>query len=123
MKKSVLILLILGCINLINANEEGRKLVEEKCSQCHMINSMTKNKKADGKLKAPPMWGVMRKVREHFKTEDEVTAFIRDYTFNPSEKKMIFPKATMEYFGLMPSLKKELTDEQLHIIARYLLKL
>jgi cytochrome c len=123
MKKILTALVLFGFVSLVGANEEGQKLVEEKCSQCHMINSMTKNKKADGKLKAPPMWGVMRKVKEHFKTEDEVTAFIRDYTFNPSEKKMIFPKATMEYFGLMPSLKKELTDEQLHIIARYLLKL
>ncbi len=123
MKKILLSLLILGITSFLSANEEAKALVTEKCSECHMIDSMTENRKNSGKLKAPPMWGVMRKIRENFKTEDEVLNFVKDYTFNPSEEKMIFPKATMEYFGLMPSLKSDLTEEELHIIAQYLLSI
>jgi len=123
MKKILLSLLLIGLGTMATANEEAKALVNKKCSECHMIDSMTDNRKASGKLKAPPMWGVMRKIRENFKTEDEVMAFVKDYTFNPSEKKMIFPKATMEYFGLMPSLKNELTEDELHIIAKYLLSI
>jgi len=123
MKKILGIVLLLSLFSAANANEEGRALVDKKCSKCHMIDSMTKNRKDSGKLKAPPMWGVMRKIRENFKTEDEVMAFVKDYTFNPSEEKMIFPKATKDYFGLMPSLKNKLSEDELHIIAKYLLKI
>ena len=123
MNKILLSLLLLGATHFISANDEAKALVEKKCSECHMIDSMTDNRKASGKLKAPPMWGVMRKIRENFKTEDEVMAFVKDYTFNPAEEKMIFPKATMEYFGLMPSLKAELSEDELHTIAKYLLSI
>ena len=124
MKRMLLSILLLGCTSLLSASTaEGKALVMEKCSKCHMIDSMTDNRKDSGKLRAPPMWGVMRKIRENFKTEEEVMAFVKDYTFNPSEEKMIFAKETMEYFGLMPSLKQELSEKDLHTIAQYLLSM
>lgn len=122
MKKILTIVLLLNTLSLLNASENAKELTEKKCSQCHMIDSMTDTKKADGKIAAPPMWGVMRKLRENFKTREEALAFLIEYTINPDEKKMLFPKATKEYFGLMPSQKGKLTNKELEIIANYLYK-
>ncbi|PHR59587.1 MAG: cytochrome C [Arcobacter sp.] len=118
MKKSLIFLILFALSS--NASTDAQALVEEKCSSCHMINSSTKIKQ--DKISAPPMWGVMRKVKDAFSTDEEGIAFIIDYVKNPSEEKMLFPKATKEHFGLMPSLKNEMSNEELKAIANYLYK-
>ncbi len=120
-RKLLITALLLASSTLLSASsEEAKALTTKKCSECHMIDSMTDTHGANGHIKAPPMWGVMRKIRENFKTKDEVIAFLIDYTLNPASEKMLFPKATEEYFGLMPSQKGKLTEEELAIIAQYL---
>ena len=122
-RKLIIASLLLGCTTLLSASqEEAKALTTEKCAECHMIDSMTDTKGANGHIKAPPMWGVMRKIHENFKSKDEVVAFLIDYTMNPASEKMLFPKATEEYFGLMPSQKGKLTEEELSLIAEYLYK-
>jgi len=116
MKKSLIFLIVLA-VNAHTATDIQR-LVEQKCSSCHMLNSSTKIKQ--DKISAPPMWGVMRKVKDAFSTKEEGIAYLIDYVKYPHEDKMIFPKATKEYFGLMPSLKDEISEEELKDIAQYL---
>ncbi len=108
----------LSAATLLNAAADGSQLVEEKCASCHMTSSSTKLKQAT--ISAPPMWGVMKKVQNHFKTKEEGMAFIIDYAMNPAEEKMIFPVAAKEHFGLMPSMKESVTEEELKAIAEYL---
>ncbi|MGB5966304.1 MAG: c-type cytochrome [Sulfurimonadaceae bacterium] len=119
MKKRWLIMLLLSATTLLTASKVGAQLSEEKCTSCHMTSSSSAKLK-DGKMGAPPMWGVMKKVKNHFKTEEDGIAFIIDYTMDPSEEKMLFPEATKEYFGLMPSMRETVTDEEMKIIAEYL---
>ena len=120
-RKLLITALLLGSTTLLSAaSEEAKALTTEKCSECHMIDSMTDTHGANGHIKAPPMWGVMRKIHENFQTKDEVITFLIDYTMNPASEKMLSPKATEEYFGLMPSQKGKLTEAELTIIAEYL---
>ena len=119
MKNRLVILMLLSATTLLSASDAGARLADEKCTSCHMTSSSSAKLK-DGKMHAPPMWGVMKKVRNQFKTKEEGIAFITDYTMNPSEDKMIFPEATKEYFGLMPSMRETVTDEEMRIIAEYL---
>jgi len=118
MKKPLIILLLISLSLSLHASMDVKELLQEKCSSCHMIDSSTKVKQA--KISAPPMWGVMRKVSEKYSNREEGIAFIIDYVKNPSVDKMVFPKATKEYFGLMPSLSNEMTDEELTAIVKYL---
>lgn len=83
-----------------------------------MLNSSTKVKQ--DKISAPPMWGIVRTLEDHFATKEEQINFILDYAMNPSEEKMVFAKAAKERFGLMPSMKDELSDDELKTIAEYL---
>lgn len=118
MKFKYMIMIVLGLCTLANATMDGKKLLEEKCSSCHMLNSSTKIKQA--KISAPPMWGIMRNLEDNFRTKEEKIKFILDYTMNPSEEKMVFAKAAKKRFGLMPSMKGELSDDELRAIAEYL---
>lgn len=120
MKKSLTTLIFLGFSLCLQASTSVQTLVEDKCSTCHMMNSSTKIKQ--DKISAPPMWGIMRKVTDTFQNKEDGIAFIIDYVNNPSEEKMLFPKATKEYFGLMPSMKNELSQEELKDIAEFLYK-
>ncbi len=119
MKKRWLFMALLSTATLLTASDAGAKLSEEKCTSCHMTSSSSAKLK-DGKMHAPPMWGVMKKVKNHFKTKEEGIAFITDYTMYPAEEKMIFPEATKEYFGLMPSMRETVTNEEMKLIAEYL---
>ena len=120
MKMKLLPIALLFTTLNLSAAPTAQELLEEKCTYCHMTSSSTKTR--SDKIVAPPMWGVMKKMRENFKTDDEAINFLVDYSMNPSEDKMIFPAATKEYFGLMPSLKGKASKEELEIIAKYLYK-
>ena len=118
MKTIFTLAIIVSVASHLNAAPEGLRLLEEKCSSCHMLNSSTKVKQT--KISAPPMWGIMRNLQDSFATHEEGINFIIDYVMNPHIDKMVFPKAAEERFGLMPSMKGKLTDEELKTIANYL---
>jgi len=119
MHKNLFLGLFFTTATLLSASDAGARLVEEKCTSCHMSSSGS-TKLKNGKMGAPPMWGVMKKVKNRFKTKEEGVAFIIDYTMEPSETKMLFPAATKVYFGLMPSMRERLTDDEMSLIAAYL---
>lgn len=112
-------MLILSITTLLTATDKGAQLTDEKCTSCHMTSSSS-TKLIGGEMGAPPMWGVMKKVKNSFKTKEEGIAFIIDYTMDPTEDKMIFPTAAKEHFGLMPSMRETVTDEEMKLIAEYL---
>jgi len=121
MKKMLLTTLTLSLFTLLQAADTsaGAELVDNTCTACHLTSSNS-DKLTDGKMGGPPMWGVMKKIRNKYpKREDRIT-FLVDYALNPSEEKMLFPAATREYFGVMPSMKEKVTKEQMYQIAEYL---
>jgi len=119
MKTVTLSALLLTSTVLFSAAIDGEKLAQEQCTSCHLVSSNS-DKLTNGKMGGPPMWGVMKKVKQHFDTKEEGIAFIIDYTMEPSKEKMLFPAATREYFGVMPALKGKITPEEMSAIAKYL---
>ena len=115
--KWILPFMLLAAVT-INAAPDGETLLNEKCAVCHIVSGITAEKLKN--MVAPPMWGVVKKVKTNHKTREEGIAFIVDYSLDPSEEKMIFPKAAKERFGLMPSQKGNVTEEELKAIAEYL---
>lgn len=94
-------------------------LAENKCGGCHLIGKITKEKL--NKMSAPPWWALAKKVKVAYANRLDGINFIVNYTLNPSEDKMLFPKETKERFGMMPSQKGALSDDELRAIAEYIL--
>ena len=121
MKKTLLISLLLSTATLLSASDTtaGAKLVDDICTACHMTSG-SRDQLTDGKMGGPPMWGVTKKIRNKYPAKEDRIAFIMDYTMNPSKEKMLFPQATRDYFGVMPSMKGKVTESEMRQIAEYL---
>ncbi len=117
--KSVITLLSLCLMASASfAADEMAKTVEAKCGACHIVSNPTiENVKH---MKAPPMWGVARNLHRHFSDEKAFVDFVVDYVQNPSKEKIVLDKAAMERFGLMPSLKGAVSEEELKQIAEWM---
>jgi len=118
MKKRSILALIFIMATTLNAAPDGEALAEQKCTPCHLVLEITPKKLKE--MSAPPMWGVVKKVKSRYPTKEEGIAFIIDYTMNPAKEKMLFPDSTAERFGVMPSQKENLSDEELKAIAEYI---
>lgn len=100
--------------------DEGKILFENKCAACHTATRPA-TIEAMNSLIAPPMQGVMLHVKMAFEDDKKaVMAFIKDYTLNPSKEKALCMPQKIDRFGLMPSQKGNVTQEELDKIANYL---
>jgi len=117
-------LLFVGCSQNKKINNlDGKKLLEQKCSKCHNLDLPPKTFADE---KAPPMMAVAFHVRSFIKTEDEsqripkAIAFVKDYVINPSASKSFCDKESLKSYGIMPSQKGKVTQDELQAIAEYM---
>jgi len=106
---------------------DGYTLYKNNCMKCH-AEMMTKAEvmKSFGTLKAPPMVEVSNRLKANIRIMDEdkdvkrrvVIAFI-DYIDNPSIQYSMCEPMALEKFGVMPSLKGKLNNEQKEAIASW----
>ena len=115
----ILSLIITSFFISLHATSDVEALAEKKCGKCHLMGSITKEKIEN--IKAPPYWGMSKKVKNKFPKRADQINFIIDYSLNPSEEKMLFPKETRERFGKMPSLKGKATADEIRQISEYFL--
>lgn len=121
MKKLVGLSLMLGALSFVWASDVAvEALAVAKCGECHLMGAITKEKL--GNMKAPPYWAIAKKAREKYEKEEDKIKYIVDYAFEPTEDKMLFPKETKEKFGVMPSLKGKVTEEEVRMISTYILE-
>ena len=120
----ITLLAFAGCSQTKKANNlDGKKLLEQKCSKCHNLDLPPKTFTDE---KAPPMMAVAFHVVHFIKTEDEsqripkAIAFVKDYVVNPSASKSFCDKASLKSYGIMPSQKGKVTQEELQAIAEYM---
>jgi len=95
---------------------KGEELFEKKCASCHtlgMPKDMTK-------MVAPALNGVMRHLKMNYQDKDKAVAFIVDYAQNPDRAKAICMPQKIKRFGLMPSQKGNVTEEELKVIAEWM---
>ncbi len=99
---------------------DGEQLTESKCTVCHMSSNPTVEQVKN--MVAPPMWGVVRHLKRDLKDQKSFVNFVSDYILEPSKEKIRFNKEAMKRFGLMPSMKGTISEEEAKIIAEYLYK-
>lgn len=107
---------------------DGYKVYQKKCMQCH-VEMMEKSEvlKVFKTLKAPPMVEVSNRLKENIiiKEEDEnvkrrvVIAFIKDYIENPSIDYSMCHLGAIDRFGIMPSLKGKLKEDERQAVAEW----
>ena len=117
MRSSRTILVFLAAA-LSLAAQDAAQLTEQKCGSCHIVSNPTIEKVKH--ISAPPMWGVARQLKEKMADRKAFVDFVVDYALNPSKEKIVFNKAAMERFGLMPSMKGTVSENELKEIAEYL---
>lgn len=107
---------------------EGYGVYQKHCMQCH-VEMMEKREvlKNLKNLKAPPMVEVSSRIKENIVLKEEdadvkrrvIIAFIKDYIENPSVQYSMCHPMAIERFGIMPTLKGKLSDEERHAVAEW----
>ncbi|MCF6172916.1 MAG: c-type cytochrome [Campylobacteraceae bacterium] len=132
LKKPLLVALILilfftpflytGCSENKSVNLDGKKLLKEKCSSCHNLDMPPKTFKDE---KAPPMMAVSFHIFDFIKAATpadrlpNAVEFVVDFTQNPNVSKSFCDKESLKTYGLMPSLKGKVSEDEVRAIANY----
>ncbi len=98
------------------AASDAEALFQSKCASCHV----TTKPQDFSTLVAPPVMGVMRHVKMHYKTKEEALAFIVDYALDPQQDKALCHSDKIKHFELMPSQRGNATVEELARIASWM---
>jgi len=126
MYKSVLalsLLFLFGCNSKPAQNLDGKKLMEQKCSNCHNLDLPPKTFENE---KAPPMMAIAFHLKAFVPAKsasDKVPNainFVKDYVIDPSASKSYCDKESLKSYGIMPSQKGKVTQEELQAIGEYL---
>lgn len=102
--------------NVVATPTKGETLFVNKCSSCHSVSRPTDM----SKVIAPALMGVMRHLKMDYPDKAKAVAFIKDFTLNPTKEKAICMPKKIERFGLMPSQKGNVTEQELEVIADWM---
>ena len=115
-KSLILISALFTLISTAHATQSGEEIFNAKCSACHSTT-----RPADmSKVVAPALMGVMRHLKMDYPDKTKAVAFIKDYALNPTKEKAICMPKKIERFGLMPSQKGNITEEELEVVAAWM---
>ena len=115
--KKTLTLLALTSSFIFASN--GAELTQKNCASCHILTTPTPDMIPT--LKAPAMDAVMFHINLVMNKPEEIKAFIMDYVVNPDASKSVCESNKVQGFGVMPSLKGKVSQEDLAIIADHLI--
>ena len=131
MKKIVIasLLPILLLANETDLLKAGQKVFDKVCSSCHveLLDKQTALKTFKT-LKAPPMNEVAMQIKTNILIKDDdddvhravVIAFIKDYIKHPELAKTMCNPGAVDRFGVMPSQKAILSDEEIDNVSTWL---
>lgn len=120
----MMIIAAVAAVGLCGA--DGYEVYKAKCMKCHVeMLSPGETKKRFKELKAPPMLEVSNRLKENIIIADDdddikrrvVIAFIKDYIDNPDLQYSMCHATALERFGVMPSLKGELSAEEKEAVS------
>jgi len=117
MKKMLLLLSFASSIVLASSPAE---LLKTKCASCHILT--LPNPTMIPTMKAPAMEAVMFHINLTMDDKNKIKAFIMDYAIDPKVSKSVCESDKVQKFGVMPSLKGKITQEELSIIADHLIE-
>lgn len=114
---NVLTLTLLSLSAPLAADTSGESLFKEKCSSCHLETRPSYDK--INTMLAPPMMGVLFHVQQAKPTKTQAVAFISDYILNPHRSKSLCQDHSIQKFGVMPSMKEQLTPQEATRVSEY----
>ena len=122
---NVLLFIFTGCASEKKKRNDldGKALLESRCASCHNLDIPPETYPEE---KAPPMMAVAFHIYDFIEVDTPAEkipasiAFVKDYVFNPSYAKSFCDKKSLEDYGLMPSQKGNLSEEELDAIAIYM---
>jgi cytochrome c len=112
-----------GCQKKKMLHLDGEKLIHQKCSQCHNLDLPPKTFANEV---APPMMAVAFHVKDFMKVSNEseripkAIEFVVDYVLHPSKEKSLCDAKSLQSYGLMPSQKDKVSQDELRAIAEYM---
>ncbi len=107
---------LLFSVSTLQASDRGEDLFNVKCSACHI-----KTRPSDpSQLIAPPLMGIMKHTKMQYNTKKEAVDFIVNYALNPQRDKAVCMPHTIKRFGLMPSQKGNVSEDELRHIASWM---
>ncbi len=115
-------ILLIGCGEKKSPNLDGKKLLKQKCSRCHNLDMPPKTFADE---KAPPMMAVSFHILDFIKAATpsdklpNAIEFVTDFVQNPSISKSFCDKESLKTYGLMPSLKGQVSEDEIRAIAMY----
>jgi len=119
-----LLLLLSACSEeKAKQNYDGKKLLEAKCASCHNLDMPPTLSKDE---LAPPMMAVAFHVKSFVEPKNEsqrlskAVVFVVDYVHSPSLEKSFCDKDSLKRYGLMPSQKENLTEDETKAVAEYM---
>jgi cytochrome c len=102
---------------------DGEELLHQKCSKCHNLDMPPKS--YDNEV-APSMMAVTFHLKDFIKSnnpsehEAKIIDFVQDYVINPSASKSFCDKKSLDSYGVMPSQKGKVTEDELKAITHYM---
>jgi cytochrome c len=116
--------LLLGCSDSGSTKAlDGEQLIEEKCAKCHNLDMPPKSYENEV---APSMMAVTFHLKDFIKSnnpsehEEKIVSFVKDYVVDPRPEKSFCDKESLESYGIMPSQKGKVTQDELDAIARHM---
>ncbi len=91
------------------------------CAGCHMLEQ-PRPEQIHLPLSAPAFDAVIFHLKDAIRREDTQEKFIVDYVINPDASKSVCESNKVAKFGVIPSLKGKVTEDDLKEIAGYLLE-
>ena len=116
MKKTLLLLSLTSTMMFASS---GAELTKTNCASCHMLTTPTPDMIPD--MKAPAMDAVMFHINLVIQDKKEIKAFIVDYAINPKASKSVCESNKVQKFGVMPSLKGKVSEQDLATIADHMM--
>ena len=99
------------------------ELFNKYCSKCHATVLGVTN---DGGYEnsyltpAPYVADLVSKLKEKTGSKEKFEEFIKEYIQDPDKRKTLYGKKAIKKFGLMPSLKGTMSDEEISGLANFL---
>ncbi len=118
--KNITLLTLLATSTLLA--QTGETLFTSYCASCH--TTVVGVNESGGKItpiyEAPYAGDVINKLKIETKTKELFITFVKNYINEPDKRKSLYGKKAIKDFGLMPSLKGVMTDDESTVLAEYL---
>lgn len=116
MKKTLLLLTLTSTMMFATT---GADLTKTNCASCHILTTPTPDMIPD--MKAPAMDAVMFHINLVMQDKKEIKDFIVDYVQYPKASKSVCESNKVQNFGVMPSLKGKVSEQDLASIAEHIM--